>query len=87
MIIHRKTSHHVACGYAFKVVRSDGAASDAKFNRNENAVEEFLKAILQAEDKIGVKLEKRKPILMQEQDWIDFKEATHCHITWLHTRC
>ena len=46
----------------------------------ENAVEEFLKTILQAEDKIRGKVETHKPILMQEQDWVDFKEDTHSHI-------
>ena len=43
-------------------------------------MEEFLKAILQAEDKMRGKVETHKPILMQNQDWIDFKEATHSHI-------
>lgn len=43
-----KTSRHVACGYAHKVW-SDGEASDTKFHRSEDAVEEFLKAILQSE--------------------------------------
>ena len=39
-------------------------------------MEEFL----QAEDKIRGKVETHKPILMQEQDWVDFKEDTHSHI-------
>ena len=43
-------------------------------------MEEFLKAILQAEDKIRGKVETHKPILMQEQDRIDFKEAIHSYI-------
>ena len=40
----------------------------------------FLKAVLKAGDKIRGKVETHKPILMQEQVWIDFKEATHCDI-------
>lgn len=46
------TSRHVACGYAYKVVRSEGEASDTELYRGDNAAGEFLKAILQEKEKI-----------------------------------
>ena len=45
-------SRHVACRYAYKVVKSEGETSDTELYRCENAVEEFPKAILQEEEKI-----------------------------------
>lgn len=41
----------------------------------------FLKAILLEEEKIRKDLENSQPILKQEQDWVNFRETTHCHIS------
>ena len=69
-----KTSRHVACGYAYKVW-SDGEASDTKFYRSEDADEVFEGDFAIREDLRTVVL-----LVMREKDWIDFNEATHCHI-------
>lgn len=42
-----KTGRHSAYGYAYKVVKSNGEASETKFYQSQDAVEEFLKALLQ----------------------------------------
>ena len=70
----------MACGYAYKVVRSDGTEMSAKYHRGENTAEEFLKEILNEEANIRNSLEDRAHILMQQEDWIDFETAKHCHI-------
>ena len=71
---------HAACGYLFKVERSDGVALDTKYFKEGNSVDEFLKAIFHAEEKIMKKSETDMALLMQQKDWTDFKSATHCHI-------
>jgi len=75
-----KASHHAACGYAFIVVRGDGLANKIVCRRGENTVEEFLKALLKVEKQLRKKLEISKPLLMQQEDWINFKAETHSHI-------
>lgn len=56
------TSRHVACGYAYNVVKSEGEAADTKLYRGENAVEEFLKPIFQEEEKIRKISEQSHPL-------------------------
>ena len=66
------------CG--FIVVRSDGLATKIVCLRGENTVEEFLRALLKVEKQLRKMLEIRRPLLMQREDWINFKAETHCHI-------
>ena len=47
-----KMERHEACGFSFKVVRSDGAATQPVVYRGENAVKMFLNQLLQVETKI-----------------------------------
>ena len=52
----------------------------SKVYRGENAVGTFLSDILQEEVKIRDILAEKKPIMMEPQDWVKFKNATNCHI-------
>ena len=75
-----KTEWHEACGYAYKVVRSDGEVTGSKVYRGENAVGTFLSDIQQEEEKIRETLSAPKPIKMTWKDWESFKNAADCHI-------
>ena len=63
-----KKNIHMACGFAYKVVRSDGTVMSTKYYRGKNTVEEFLKDILNKEANIRNSLDDRAPILMQQED-------------------
>ena len=73
-----KTEWHVACGYAYIVVRCDGEMSNVY--RGENAVEMFYEDILQEGVKIRESLAKPKEIVMAWKDWESFKRAADCHV-------
>ena len=75
-----KTEWHEACGYADRVVRSDGEVTGSKVYWGENAVGTFLSDILQEEEKIRESLAAPKPIEMTWKDWENFKNAADCHI-------
>jgi len=75
-----KTEWHEACGYAYRVVRSDGEVTGSKVYRGENAVGTFLSDILQEEEKIRESLAAPKPIEMTWKDWENFENAVDCHI-------
>ena len=75
-----KTEWHEACGYSYMVARIDGEVSGSKVYRGENAVGTFLSDILQEEVKIRDFLAEKKPIVMEPEDWVKFKNATDCHI-------
>ena len=75
-----KTEWHEACGYSYMVVRKDGKVSGLKVYRGENAVGMFLSDVLQEEVKIRECLSGKKPIVMEPEDWVKFKNATDFHI-------
>ena len=75
-----KTEWHEACGYAYRVMRSDGEVTGSKVYRGENAVGTFLSDIQQEEEKIREILAAPKPIEMTAEDWANFKNAIDCHI-------
>jgi len=75
-----KTEWHEACGYAYRVVRSDGEVTGSKVYRGENAVGTFLSDIQQEEEKIREAFATPKPIEMTWKDWENFKNAADCYI-------
>ncbi|KAL9975480.1 hypothetical protein ACROYT_G012642 [Oculina patagonica] len=75
-----KTEQHEACGFAYTVVRSDGEHEKTFVYRGENVVEVFLNCLLSEEKKIRYELSKPKPLVMTAKDWVNFKNATNCHI-------
>ena len=75
-----KTHWHLACGYLYIVVRSDGKVTGWRFYRGENAVERFFEDIVQQEDKIRNSLLVAAPLDTKPEDWWKFKTAKNCHI-------
>jgi len=63
-----KIERHEACGFAYKVVRSDGEVTGSKVYRGKNAVQTFLRYILYEEAKIRGSLAAPKPIVMTAED-------------------
>lgn len=47
-----KIEKHEACGYAYKVLRSDGEVVGSRVYRGQNAVNNFLENILREEEEI-----------------------------------
>lgn len=79
-----KTARHVASGFAYTVVRSDGESWSKKYRQgadgNAPAAEEFLKSVQAEEAKIREELKTQAKIEMRTQDWQDFKSAENCWI-------
>ena len=75
-----KMKLHEACGFSYTVVRSDGPATQPVVYRGKNAVEVFLKALLQVETKIRGLLATPKPLVMIAEDWEKHQNSTECHI-------
>ncbi|KAL9957602.1 hypothetical protein ACROYT_G034521 [Oculina patagonica] len=75
-----KTEQHEACGFAYTVVRSDGRNKRPVVYRGKNAVEVFLKQLLNEENLIRKSLATPKPLVMTAKDWEKHKNATECHI-------
>lgn len=56
--------NHAACGYKYKLVKSNGEATEIKLYHREDALEEFLKLLFQEEERIREELRKVVPIKM-----------------------
>ena len=75
-----KIEKHEACGYVYKVVRSDGEVVGSRVYRGQNAVSNFLENILWEEEEIRKNLTVQAKIKMMPKDWQKFKNAVNCHI-------
>ena len=75
-----KTEKHEACGFAYIIVRSDGATSGPRVYRGEDAVYKFLVEMLKEERWLRSLLEDKKPLVMTREDWQAHMNATECHI-------
>lgn len=79
-----KTAQHVASGFAYTVVRSDGKRWSKKYRQGldgqKPAAEMFLEAIMSEEEKIRKELEIQAQIKMKPQDWENFKNEKNCWI-------
>ena len=69
-------SKHQACGFGYQIVRYDGASSNVRIYRGEDAVEQFLKALHQEVVNINAIFAKPKPLHMSEKNEKDFQSAT-----------
>ena len=73
-------SKHQACGFGYQIVRYDGASSNVRIYRGEDAVEQFLKFLHQEVININAIFAKPKPLHMSEKNEKDFQSATQCWI-------
>ena len=73
-------SRHKACGFGYQIVRYDGASSNVRIYRGEDAGEQFLKFLHQEVININAIFAKPKPLHMSEKNEKDFQSATQCWI-------
>ena len=75
---------HTDCGYGYKVVccYDDKYSKPVQIYRGENAVYKFMENMLEEVDWCKQTMEKHfnKPLEMTEEDEVDFRKATKCHI-------
>jgi hypothetical protein len=76
----QKTQQHLACGFSYTVVRSDGAVGEPVVYRGSNATEIFLQRLEQEETKIKDFLKNPKPMQLTSEDWDNYNKATNCYI-------
>ena len=75
---------HTDCGYGYKVVccYDDKYSKPVQIYRGENAVYKFMENMLEEVNWCKQTMEKHfnKPLKMTEENEIDFRKATKCHI-------
>ena len=75
---------HTDCGYGYKVVccYDDEYSKPVQIYRGENAVYKFMENMLEEVDWCKQTMEEQfnKPLVMTEEDEVDFQKATKCHI-------
>ena len=75
---------HTDCGYGYKVVccYDDEYSKPVQIYRGENAVYKFMENMLEEVDWCKSIMEEQfdKPLVMTEEDEVDFRKATKCHI-------
>ena len=75
-----KTEKHEPCGFSFVVVRSDGQTFGPYTYRGEDAVFEFLRHLQNHERGMREDMANKRPLVMTNEDWQKFRNATECHI-------
>ena len=75
-----KTENHEPCGFSYVVVRSDGQTFGPYTYRGEDAIYKFLTSLLNHEIKMREDMANKRPLVMTNQDWQKYRNATECHI-------
>ena len=75
-----KTEKHEPCGFSYIIVRSDGQTFGPFTYRGEDAVYKFLVSLLGHEVKMHEDMVNKRPLVMTNQDWQKYRNATECHI-------
>ena len=75
---------HIDCGYGYKLVchYNDEFSKPVQVFRGENAVYNFMEKMLEEVEwcKSIMKKHFNKPLIMTEENELDFKSTNHCHI-------
>ena len=75
---------HIDCGYGYKLVchYDDEFSKPVQVFRGENAVHNFMEKMLEEVEwcKSITKKHFNKPLVMTEENELDFKSTNHCHI-------
>ncbi|CAG2208278.1 unnamed protein product [Mytilus edulis] len=77
----KKTTLHVPCGFAYKVVGLTPVTSNEPVvYRGADAADKFVECMVQEQEEIEQKFKHCEPMIMTGSDWQSFKKATMCHI-------
>ena len=75
---------HIDCGYGYKLVchYNDEFSKPVQVFRGENAVYNFMEKMIEEVEwcKSIIKKHFNKPLVMTEENKLDFESANHCHI-------
>ena len=78
---NQKVAKHIPCGYAYMVVGPDSkAVKPVKCYRGEDAVQHFIKSIIQEKEELKPILTTPKPLKLTVEEQEEFDAATICHI-------
>ena len=75
-----KTGKHEPCGFSYVVVRSDGQTFGPYTYRGEDVVYVFLTYLLNHEIEMREDMANKRPLVMTNEDWKKYRNATECHI-------
>ena len=75
-----KTEKHEPCGFSYVIVRSDGQTKGPYTYRGEDAVYVFLRYLLDEEKEMREDMANNRPLVMTNEDWRKYRNATECHI-------
>ena len=75
-----KTEKHEPCGFSYVVVKSDGQTFGPYTYRGEDAVYVFLTYLLNHEIEMREDMANKRPLVMKNEDWKKYRNATECHI-------
>jgi len=75
-----KAEKHEPCGFAYIIVRSDGAIYGPSNYRGEDAVLVILRWLQQHERQMRTEMENKRPLVMTDEDWHRHRNAMHCYI-------
>ncbi|CAG2200908.1 unnamed protein product [Mytilus edulis] len=77
----KKTTKHIPCGFAYKVVGlTPETSNEPVVYRGADAADKFVECMVQEQDNIEQKFKHCEPMTMTGSDWQSFKKATLCHI-------
>ena len=77
-----KTEKHEPCGFSYMVVRSDGQTSGPFTYGGEDGVFVFLTYLQNHERKMFEDMANSRPLIMTNEDWQKYRNATDCHICY-----
>ena len=75
-----KTEKHEPCGFSYMIARSDGQTFGPHTYRGEDAVYVFLRYLLNHEIEMREDMANKRPLVMTNKDWQEYRNATECHI-------
>ena len=72
--------HHRPCGFMINVVNSIDGSSEPFLYRGEDCMDVFTNKMIEVKDKIMNKMKENKPMIFNNNNQIDFNNATKCFI-------
>ncbi|CAG2208295.1 unnamed protein product [Mytilus edulis] len=77
----KKTTLHVPCGFAYKVVGlTPETSNEPVVYRGADAADKFVECMVKEQEEIEQRFKHCEPMIMTGSDWQSFKKATICHI-------
>ena len=72
--------HHKPCGFMINLVNSIDNSSEPFLYRGEDCMDVCVQKMIEVKNKVMDKMKENKPMLFNNNNQIDFNNATHCFI-------